>query len=33
VVEALKVMRIGGDETIGRGLTHLVWLGHTQEES
>ena len=33
VVEALKVMRIGGDETIGRGLTHLVWLGHTEEES
>jgi CRISPR-associated protein Cmr4 len=28
---ALRVMRLGGDETIGRGVTHVTWVGSAAE--
>jgi len=35
-LKALGVLRLGGDETIGRGLTHLRWVatsGSTAKEA
>lgn len=31
VLQTLQLTRVGGDETIGRGLTHTTWLDRTRE--